>query len=155
MIEQFGLMWQRVRSLSLSSVQPVVGTVAGVLSIAGALFSAMQFIRPANTGELLAVVQESGSHRAIRDAAIVVLTGDDAMVAALTADANGRATQTLERGTYVVRVSRPGYVSDVRRIQVFPRQKVEVTATLRAGSSQSVDRAVTQGARSVWRALHF
>lgn len=154
-MRRFGAVLQRLRGLPLSNVQAVIGTFAGIVSITGALFSLVQFLRPANMGELVAVVQESGSHRAIRDAAIAVLTKDDAIIATLTPDADGRATQTLERGTYVVRVSCPGYASDVRRIQVVPHQKVEIRATLHAGSSLPVDRAVSDGVRSVWRALHF
>ncbi len=148
--------WKRLRrSLSFSRVQAVVGTLAGIVSIAGAFLSVAQFARPANTGELVAVVQEAGTHRAVTDAAIEVLTADNTIVTTLTPDAAGRATQALREGVYVVRVSHPGYAAEVRHIQVVPRQKVEVRATLHAGSSSPVERTVNGGVRAVRRALRF
>lgn len=142
-------------SVSLSRVQAIVGTSAGIISITGAVFSFTPFARPANTGELVATVQEAGSHRRIADATIEVLTLDNAVVATLAPDATGRATENLREGVYVVRVSHPRYAADVRRIQVLPRHTVEIKTNLRAGSSSPVQRAVNDGMRAVRRALPF
>jgi hypothetical protein len=101
------------------------------------------------------VVQEAGSHRAVTDAAVEVLTTDNALVASLAPDTSGRATQALREGAYIVRVSHPRYGSEVRHIQVLPHQTVEVRANLHAGSSSPVDRTVSNGLRAVRRALHF
>ncbi len=144
-----------VPGLSLSRFHSVVGTVAGIASIVGAGFSLMQFIRPANTGDLVAIVQAAGSRRSVPDATIEVLTTQDAIVATLTPDSTGRVTQELTEGVYVVRVSHPLYAADVRRVQVLPRQTVEIRASLRAGSSSPIDRAVNGGVSAVRRALHF
>jgi len=141
--------------LWLSRVQAVIGTIAGIVSIVGALFSVVQFFRPTNTGELVTVVQEAGSHRAVTDAAVEVLTADNALIATLTPDAAGRAVQALREGAYVVRVSHPRYAAEVRHIQMLPRQTVEVKATLRAGSSSAVERTLGGSVRAVRRALHF
>jgi hypothetical protein len=141
--------------LSLSRFQAVVGTVAGIASIIGAGFSLVQFIRPANTGDLVAIVQAAGSRRSVPDATIEVLTTQDAIVATLSPDSTGRVTQELKEGVYVVRVSHPLYAADVRRVQVLPRQTVEIRASLRAGSSSPIDRAVNGGVSAVRRALHF
>src|SRR5262249_33726784 len=144
-----------VRGLSFSRVQAWIGTLAGIVSIAGAVFSVVQFVRPTSTGELVTVVQDAGSHRAITDAAVEVLSADNALIASLTSDAGGRVVHSLREGAYVVRVSHPRYAAEVRHIQVLPRQTVEIKATLRAGSSSAVDRTVGGGIRAVRRALHF
>jgi hypothetical protein len=144
-----------IRGLSLSRVQAIVGTLAGIASIAGAAFSLMQFARPANTGELVAIVQTAGSRRSVPDATIEVLTTQNAIVATLTPDSTGRATQELREGVYVVHVSHPRYAAEVRRIQVLARQTVEIKASLRAGSSSPIERVVKDGVSTVRKALRF
>jgi hypothetical protein len=148
--------------LSLSRFHTVIGTVAGLASIVGAGFSLVQFVRPANTGDLVAIVQTASSHRSVTDATIEVLTPENAIVATLTPDSAGRVTQELKEGVYVVRVSHPLYAAEVRRVQVMPRQTVEVRASLRAGSSSpregspsSIERAVNDGVGAVRRAFRF
>lgn len=154
-----GSAWTAVKAfvsrLSLSKVQAIVGTLAGLASVGGALFSVAQVAHPSNTGELVAVVQESGSHRTVTDATIEVLTAGNAIVATLMPDANGRAAQKLKEGFYVVRVSHPRFAAEERRIQIQPRQTVEIKANLRRGSSSPVERAVNNGVRGVRRALRF
>jgi hypothetical protein len=144
-----------VRGVSFSRVQSVVATLAGIASVTGATFSLVQYARPANTGELVAIVQAAGSHRSVTDATVEVLTTDNALVATLTPDAAGRVTQSLREGVYVVRVSHPRYAAEARRIQVQPRQTIEIKTTLRAGSSSPIERAVSKGAGSIRRALGF
>jgi hypothetical protein len=141
--------------LSLSRFHTVVGTVAGIASIVGAGFSVVQFVRPANTGDLVTIVQAAGSHRSVTDATIEVLTTENTVVATLTPDSAGRVAQELREGVYVVRVSHPLYAAEVRRVQVMPRQTVEVRANLRAGSSSPIERAVNDGVGAVRRAFRF
>jgi hypothetical protein len=147
--------WNRLRKLSFSHVQAVVGTLAGIVSVAGALFSVVQFVRPGKTGELVTVVQEAGSRRAVTDAVVEVLTADNALVTTLSPDRSGRATQALREGVYVVRVSHPRYAPEMRHVQVVPHQTVEVRALLQAEASSSADRTVGNGLRAIRRALHF
>jgi hypothetical protein len=144
-----------VRTISFSRIQSVVATLAGIASVTGATFSLVQYARPTNTGELVAIVMAAGSHRSVSDATVEVLTTDNALVAALTPDAAGRVTQKLREGVYVVRVSHPRYAADVRRIQVQPRQTIEIKMNMRAGSSSPIERAVSKGAGSIRRALGF
>jgi len=141
--------------MSFSHVQALVGTLAGIASITGAAFSVVQFARPANTGDLVAIVQAAGSRRSVTDATIEVLTTQNAIVATLTPDSAGRVRQQLTEGVYVVRVSHPRYAADVRRVQVLARQTVEIRASLRAGSSSPIERAVKDGVSAVRRALRF
>jgi hypothetical protein len=144
-----------MRGLSLSRVQSVVAILAGVVSVGGATASVVQFARPAGTGNFVAVVRASGTQRSVTGATVEVLTPDNAVVATLSPDDTGRVTRELREGVYVVRVSRPGYAADVRRIQVQPRQTVAITARLRQGSSSPVDRSVNKGVSAVRRALGF
>lgn len=141
--------------VSLSRVQALVGTLAGIVSIAGALFSVSPLAQSFTSGELVATVQDAGSHRGVTDATIEVLTLQNNVVATLTPDAAGRATKDLREGAYIVRISHPRYAADVRRIQVFSRQTVEIRATLHAGSSSPLQRAVNDGVRAVRKALRF
>lgn len=151
--------WAACRSLlpglSLSRFHTVIGTLAGIASIVGAGFSLVQFVRPANTGDLVTIVQTASSHRSVTDATIEVLTTENAIVATLTPDSAGRVTQELKEGVYVVRVSHPLYAAEVRRVQVIPRQTVEVRASLRSGSSSPIERAVNDGVGAVRRAFRF
>ena len=144
-----------VRGSSLSRVQAIVGTLAGLVTVFGAAASLVQIAHPANTGELVAIVQAAGSHRTVTDATVEVLTPQDAIVATLTPDETGRTTQSLREGVYVVRVSHPRYAAEVRRVQVLPRQTVEIRTSLRAGSSSPIARAVNDGVSAVRKALRF
>jgi hypothetical protein len=140
---------------SLSRVQAIVGTLAGLASIIGVMFSLLQVARPPDTGELVTIVQAAGSASSVAGATIEVLNTQDALVATLTPDATGRASQQLKEGVYVVRVSHPRYAAEARRIEVRPRQTTEIRATLRPGSSSSVERAVNNGVSAVKKALRF
>jgi hypothetical protein len=143
------------RGLAFSRLHKVVGMLAGIVSITGAAFSLVQLVHPANTGDLVTVVQAAGSRRSVPDATIEVLTTQDAIVATLTPDSTGRVTQELTEGVYIVRVSHPGYAAEVRRVQVLPRQTVEVRANLRTGSSSPLERAANNGVSAVRRAFRF
>src|SRR5262245_46696142 len=82
--------WSRaracVRGLSFSRFQSVVATLTGLVSVLGAAFSVVQFVRPGNTGELVATVYAADSHRSVTDATVEVLTPENALVATLTPD---------------------------------------------------------------------
>jgi hypothetical protein len=139
----------------LSRFQAVIGTLAGIVSITGATFSLVQIVRLAGTGDLVTIVQAAGSRGNVTDATIEVLTPENAIVATLTPDSTGRVTQALTAGVYVVRVSHPRYEPEVRRVQVQARQTVEIRASLAAGSSSPLKRAVDGGVSAVRRALRF
>jgi hypothetical protein len=144
-----------ILGLTLSRFQAIVGTMAAIASVTGAAFSLVEFARPAKTGELVAVVQAAGSRRSVSDATIEVLTPQNAIVATLTPDSTGRATKELTEGVYIVRVSHPRYAANERRIQVLPRETVEIKASLRAGSSSPIQRALNNGVNAVRRGLRF
>ena len=151
--------WAATRRLShavsLSRIQTLVATLAGIVSIGGAAWSVIDFARGGNTGELVAVVQAAGSHRSVPDATVEILTTQDALVATLTPDATGRATQELNEGEYVVRVSHPRYAVEARRIQVMPQHTTEVRTNLRTGSSSPVNRAAEKSATALRKIFRF
>ncbi len=144
-------------NVSLSRVQAIVGLLAGIISVTGALYSVTQFFRPPpGMGEVVAVVQEGKTEKGVSDATIEILTPQNSLVATLTPDYLGRAHQSLKEGTYRVRVSHPRYGAEVRQVQVFSRQTVEVKVRLRAGSSSPLEqagRAVNHGVHAVRRAF--
>lgn len=133
----------------------MVATLAGIVSVGGAVWSAVDFARGGNRGELVTVVQAAGSHRTVPEATVEILTPQDALVATLTADATGRATHTLTQGDYVVRVSHPRYAADTRRIQVLPQHTTELHANLRTGASSPVNRAVGKSATALGKLFRF
>jgi hypothetical protein len=142
------------RRFSLSRIQAVVATLAGITSLVGGVFSVVQFAGPGKTGALVATVQAADS-RAVTDATVEVLTVENALVATLKPDSAGQVTRELNEGVYVVRVSHPRYAAEVRRIQVQPQQTIEVKTTLRSGSSSPAERAARKGVGAVRRALGF
>ncbi len=149
--------WARVRdiagALSLTRIQSLVATLAGITSLVGAVYSVVQFAGPGRTGALVATVHAAGSPQGITGATIEVLTTENTLVATLTPDSAGQVTHELNEGVYVVRVSHPRYAAEVRRIQVQPRQTVEIKTTLRAGSSSPIERAAKKGVGAVRRTL--
>lgn len=140
---------------SLSRFQSFVGLTAGILSIVGAVVSVTQFFKPGpGMGEIVAVVQEARSEKAVPDATIEILTPQNALITTLTPNASGRARQTLQEGSYRLRVSHPRFGAEVRPIQVVSGQTAEVPVRLHAGASsplEHAERAVNAGVGAVRR----
>ena len=153
-------------AVTLSRVQSVIGTLAAMASVTGAAYSLVQFAGGSNnTGQLVAIVQAADPRRSVSDAVVEVLTTENAIVATLTPDVAGQVTKELAEGVYVVRVHHPRYPPEVRRIQVLPRQSVEIRATLRpavatprpapAKGSSTIGRAVGAPVRAVRKVFRF
>jgi multisubunit Na+/H+ antiporter MnhG subunit len=146
-------------SLSLFRVQAIVAVVTGLVTIAVGIHSlANSSGSTTGIGEVVTVVQDAASMKSVTDATIEILTPKNALVATLTLDSAGRARQTLREGRYVVSVKHPSYAPEVRKIQVFSKQTVEIKTSLRAGSGQQLDHVkgtVGDGVRAMRRALHF
>jgi len=119
-------------NLSVSRVQTFVGLAAGILSITGALVA---FIKPGpDKGELVAIVQDAKTEKAMSDATIEILTPRDAVITTLKPNSSGKARYTLGEGHYRLRVSHPRYGQEVREVQLIASQTTEVRVQLRAGS---------------------
>jgi len=121
----------------------MIGLVAGVTSIVGALYSAMQYVKPTPTvGEIVTVIRAAGADTPVAGATIEVLTPENALVATLTPAADGQARQTLREGLYRLRVAAPRFDGQARAIQVQPGGSVEIRFAL----AQHVDPAPSPSA---------
>jgi hypothetical protein len=120
------------QKISLSRLQTIVGLAAGLLSIS---FSLGALLKPDSTkAELVAVVQDIKTDKAISDATIEVLTPEDVIVTTLKPDWRGKARFKLEEGRYRVRATHPRYRSEVRDVQLISKESTEVRLQLRSGS---------------------
>jgi hypothetical protein len=111
----------------LGSLQSIVSLLAGILSISGAMYSAVRWVKPASAaGEIVAVVRAARSDRPVPGTTIEVLTPADALVATVAAGDDGYGRHTVAEGTYHVRVSAPRFVAQTRDVQVQPGTTAEV-----------------------------
>jgi hypothetical protein len=139
----------RVRGhLSLSRVQAIFGLIAALLSIGGVLYGYLRPGRAAHTGDVVAIVQEARSGKAVTDATVEILTPKDALVTTLAAS-GGEARSQMKEGAYRLRVTHPRFAPEVRQIQVIAGQTTQVHVRLapRAASSPlgPAERAVNEG----------
>lgn len=136
--------------VSLSSVQALVGVVASVTSITGAVYSAVHYVRPPERGEIAAVVREARTRAPVRGATVEILNMEDTLVTTVVPGDDGWARYTVEQGAYRVRASHPGLDAEVRRIEVRPGQTAEVRFQLaQAPTGQQRGRNPVDGAARV------
>ena len=120
----------------LPKVQLVVGLTAGLVSISGAVYSVMAPSKSAPVmGEVVTVVRENHSRRAIKDATVEILTARDAVITRLTSRPEGRARIPLKEGNYRLRVSHPSLGRDIRQIHVLAGQTSEIHVALGPASA--------------------
>jgi Carboxypeptidase regulatory-like domain len=125
-------MWDFKQKFSLSRVQTIVGLTAGLLSIS---FSLAALLKPAsNKAELVAVVQDGKTEKALSDAMVEVLTTEDAVISSMKPDWSGKARFNLDEGRYRIRVSHPKYHSEVRDVQLVSKEKTVIRLQLRSGA---------------------
>jgi hypothetical protein len=127
--EPAGLLARLLGGLSLRRLQPVFGLIAALLSISGGLYGYLRPARSPHAGDLVAVVQDARSGRAVSDATVEVLTPRDALVTTLGA-ADGEARSEMKEGPYRLRVTHPRFAPEVRQIQVIAGQTTEVRVRL-------------------------
>jgi len=130
--------FSRMKNISLSRIQTIVGLTAGLLSIT---FSLAAFLKPKplppGKGQLVTIVQDSKTDKAVSDATIEVLTSRDALITTLTPDSSGTVRYTLDEGRYRLRVSHPKYKEEVRDIQLTSNESTKVRVQLRGGGGIS------------------
>jgi hypothetical protein len=133
-----------VAKVSFTTLQSIVGVAAGLVSIAGAAYSAVKlFEPPPQYGEVVAIVREAKTDRPVSDATVEILTPQQALVTTLTAANRGQARQRLKEGSYRLRVSHPRFGAEVRQIVIQSGQTAEVRVVLsaKAGGSSPVGEA--------------
>lgn len=144
----------------LSAAQALVGILAGLLTISGAFVSLAGLTgrAPSVQGEIVAFVQDARSRKPVPDATVEILTREDALVTTISVEPSGRLTRRLKEGQYRLRVSHPGFGTEVRHIEVHAGQRSEVPIALAPRPVARVVRSVsdTEGpVRKFFRDLGF
>ena len=115
----------------LTLLQGITAILTGLITIGGATYSVVKFFNtPPETGQVVAVVQEAASGRAVPDATVEIVGPHGALVANLKLDSAGKGRYTLKEGTYQVRVIHENYATAKHDIQVTPGRDVELTVEL-------------------------
>jgi hypothetical protein len=141
--------------VSLSRVQAVVGLVAGIVSIVGATGLMPKIFKASpGMGQVVAIVEDARTRKAVPDATIELLTPQNALVTTVTPNHYGKARQTLQEGPYRLRVTHPKFAAEVRQVQVMSEQTTEVHVQLRSGVSSPLGhagRAIDEGVSAIRR----
>ena len=119
-----------VKRWSFSGLQAVVGLIAGVTSIVGAAYSAVDTLRPApGPGEVVVAVRDVAA-RPVTAPVVEVLGADNAIITTLIPGDQGVARHALVAGSYRVRVVHPDYREVERAVQVTPDTTTDLTLVL-------------------------
>lgn len=138
-------------NVSLSRFQTVVGLSAGILSIIGALLAAPNYFRPAvGKGDLVAVVFDAKTEKAVSNATVEILTLNNAVVTTLNSGFFGKANSTLAEGQYRIRVQHPKFGAEIRHVQIVSGQTAEIRVQLHSGASP-LQEAIGDGVSAVKR----
>ena len=124
--------WITVLRQPLSTVQTVVGILAGLLTIGGGFlsFSGITAASTPQQGEIVAVVHDARSHRPLPQANIEIFTPQDAIVTSVHVEPDGHLARRLKEGRYRLRVTHPGFLTEVRLVEVHAGQRSDVRIAL-------------------------
>jgi len=137
-------------NVNLSRFQTVVGLAAGIISIFGALLTVPNYFKPAiGKGDLVAVIVDAKTEKAISNATVEILTLNNAVVTTLNSGFFGKAKSTLDEGQYRVRIKHPKFGAEVRHVQIMSGQTAEVRVQLHAGPQ--MHQAISNGVNAVKR----
>ena len=130
-------------NVKLSTFQTVVGLTAGFVSILGALLAVPNYFKPAiGKGEVVAVVVDAKTEKAVSNATVEILTLNNAVVTTVNSGFFGNASSTLEEGQYRIRVKHPKFGAEVRHVQVVSGQTAAIRVQLHSGPSVPLNEAV-------------
>ena len=122
--------------ISLSRLQTVVSLAAGIVSITGALIAIPNFFKSVQgKGELVTIVQDAKTGKALSDATVEILTPQGAHVTTLMPNSSGEVSSTLDPGRFRVHVSHPQFADQTREVQVVSRESTQIRVQLRTSSS--------------------
>ena len=126
----------------LSRLQMFVGLTSGLVSITGALYTVPAFFKPApGTGEIVAIVRDAKTEKAVIDAKVEILTVQNAVITTVIPNDSGKARYSLAEGQYRIRVSHPRFGAEARPVQVVKGRTAEVHVQLRRGASSPLSQA--------------
>jgi len=119
-----------VKRWSFSGLQAMVGLIAGVTSIVGAAYSAVDTFRPApGPGEVVVTVRDAAAHP-VTAPVVEVLGTDDTIVTTIIPGDDGVARHAVVAGAYRVRVVHPDFREVERAVQVTPDTETDLTLVL-------------------------
>jgi len=118
-----------VKRWSFSTLQAVVGLIAGVTSIVGAAYSAVDTLKAPAPGEIVVTVRDAAA-QPVSAPVVEVLGADNAIVTTIIPGADGVARRALVAGAYRVRVVHPDFREAERAVQVSPDTVTELTLVL-------------------------
>lgn len=123
--------------ISLAGFQTVVGLTAGMFSILGVLLAIPGLLGGGpGKGDVVTIVREARTERALPGAVVEILTSNNAVVTTLRANSLGRTRYALIEGPYRIRVSHPQHAAEVRDVQVLPSQAAEIPVRLRVTAAR-------------------
>lgn len=117
----------------LSTVQTLVGILAGLLTIGGGFLSFTGLTSsstPPQQGEIVAIVQDVRSSKPLPHATVEIFTPQDAIVTTLDAEPDGHLARRLKEGRYRLRVTHPGFLTEVRHVEVHSGQRSDIRIAL-------------------------
>jgi len=146
----FGLMPRL--NVTLSRFQTFVGLAAGTISIVGAVLAvSSHFFTPTiGKGDLVAVVVDAKTEKAVSNATVEILTLNNAVVTTASSGFFGKANSTLAEGQYRLRVKHPKFGAEIRHVQIVSGQTAEIRIPLHSGVSAPLE-AISDGVSAVKR----
>ena len=142
-------------NVTLSAFSTIMGLITGVSSIVGALLAIPGYFQPApGRGQVMAVVVDAKTDKAVSNATLEILTPDNARVTTAGSNYFGKASSTLDEGQYRIRVTHPKFGAETRNVQVMSGQNTEVRIRLRSGASaplREAERVVGKGVSAIRR----
>lgn len=142
-------------NVTLSAFSTAVGLITGVSSIVGVLLAIPGYFQPApGKGQVMAVVVDARTDKAVSNATVEILTPNNALVTTASSSYLGKASSTLDEGQYRIRVTHPKFGAETRNVQVVSGQSTEVRLRLRSGASaplREAERVVGKGVNAVRR----
>jgi len=142
-------------NVTLSAFSTIVGLITGVSSIVGVLVAIPGYFQPApGRGQVMAVVVDAKTDKAVSNAIVEILTPNNALVTTATSSYFGKASSTLDEGQYRIRVTHPKFGAETRNVQVMSGQSTEVRLRLRSGASaplREAERVVGKGVNAIRR----
>src|SRR5262245_58756840 len=121
-------------NVNLSKFQTVIGLAAGIISIVGALLAVPNYFKPTiGKGDLVAVLIDAKTEKAVSNATVEILTLNNAVVTTLHSGFFGKANSTLDEGQYRIRIKHPKFGAEVRHMQIMSGQTAEIRVLLHSG----------------------
>jgi len=122
--------------ISLTRLQTLVSLTAGIVSITGALIAIPNFFKSVHgKGELVMIVQDAKTGKALSDATVEILNPQGALVTTLMPNSSGEVSSTLDPGRFRVHVSHPQFAEQTREVQVVSSESTQIRVQLRTSSS--------------------